>query len=521
MKALFLAMPTLAVAFFTPISHGYSQTTNQGELTILPGTIFSTYFDLENGQNGKLNNDGNLYLYANLNNDGEITFTEGSEGMSRFVGRNEIQQIMGSKISNLNNVIFNNSTDKNAFHLYGDLSVAGVSSFIQGIVLADGFGGLMFFEKGASHKSVSDQSHVNGYIAKRGNDSFIYPIGDVGVFRFAGITAPLDINSTFRAKYFFEDPDSLYPRDQKEEHINLINDAEYWSFFRDEGSGNVQLTLSWRDITTPAFILGETNRLIVSGWDRSENQWVNLGGDVDIEAQTVTTPLDIENYGVFTIAVLFSNMTNLSIEKTSFDVSIYEGDIFEYEIRVQNNSLVDATDVVVVDNLPNGVSFKEYELESAFGLVQHVHETIAQTLIWKIPLFKAGDEFLIKLRVRAGSPGTIINYAEVTSFQDDEDFTDNEDTDKNKVKDFFIPNVITPNRDGSNDTFEIKGLNKFQSNSIVIFNRLGDHVFEKKDYQNDWAAEGMFAGTYFYVLTLIEASGQEKVYKGWIQVIKD
>ncbi|MFD2035517.1 gliding motility-associated C-terminal domain-containing protein, partial [Belliella marina] len=84
-----------------------------------------------------------------------------------------------------------------------------------------------------------------------------------------------------------------------------------------------------------------------------------------------------------------------------------------------------------------------------------------------------------------------------------------------------IPNVITPNGDGDNDTFEVKGLNRFVSNNIVIFNRLGDHLFETDDYQNDWGADGIVAGTYFYILKVTEANGQEKVFKGWIQVIKE
>ncbi|MFD2035245.1 gliding motility-associated C-terminal domain-containing protein, partial [Belliella marina] len=262
-----------------------------------------------------------------------------------------------------------------------------------------------------------------------------------------------------------------YPREQKEGRLNLIDDAEYWELSKEEGDGDVKLTLSWRDVTTPAFILGETNRLVVAHWDDSDAQWKSLGGEIDMGGQTVTTPVELEDYGIFTLAVLSSNMTNLSIEKTSFDVSIWEGDIFEYEIRVQNNSEIDATDVVVIDNLPNGVSYQSYEIESAFGLVEYTMQTNGQTLMWSIPLFMAGDELVITLKAKAETPGTIINYTEVTSLEEDEDPTDNEDTDENRIRDFFIPNVITPNGDGDNDTFEVKGLNRFVSNNIVIFNR--------------------------------------------------
>jgi gliding motility-associated-like protein len=89
------------------------------------------------------------------------------------------------------------------------------------------------------------------------------------------------------------------------------------------------------------------------------------------------------------------------------------------------------------------------------------------------------------------------------------------------VKELFIPNVITPNGDGSNDQFVIKGLNKFLKTELVIFDRWGDHVFKHSDYQNDWAAKGLSTGTYFYLLTGVDENGELHEFKGWIQVIMD
>jgi gliding motility-associated-like protein len=66
--------------------------------------------------------------------------------------------------------------------------------------------------------------------------------------------------------------------------------------------------------------------------------------------------------------------------------------------------------------------------------------------------------------------------------------------------DFIVPNVFTPNNDAKNDTFEINGLEKFTQSSLVVFNRDGLKVFESSDYHNDWTAEGLPSGTYFYVL---------------------
>ncbi|WP_161993937.1 gliding motility-associated C-terminal domain-containing protein [Cyclobacterium xiamenense] len=85
----------------------------------------------------------------------------------------------------------------------------------------------------------------------------------------------------------------------------------------------------------------------------------------------------------------------------------------------------------------------------------------------------------------------------------------------------FIPNVIKPDFDGKNDTFVIRATHKFERVELLIFNRWGDLVFASEDYQNDWSAEGLLAGTYYYQVTGTDPQGKRKEYKGWVQVIKE
>jgi gliding motility-associated-like protein len=116
----------------------------------------------------------------------------------------------------------------------------------------------------------------------------------------------------------------------------------------------------------------------------------------------------------------------------------------------------------------------------------------------------------------------VTNSVNVTVPEDQNNTSANpEDSDTNQIIRFFVPNVITPgNTDGKNDTFEIRGIQNFANSSLTILNRNGDHVFESENYMNDWAAQGLNSGAYFYVLVITDNSGDVQTYKGWVQVIK-
>lgn len=81
---------------------------------------------------------------------------------------------------------------------------------------------------------------------------------------------------------------------------------------------------------------------------------------------------------------------------------------------------------------------------------------------------------------------------------------------------------ISPNNDGNNDFFIIQNIGEYENNSLEIFNRWGEKVFEAKPYINDWAGtstKGMLKdelpdGTYFFVLN----DGVNNTYNGRITI---
>ena len=72
----------------------------------------------------------------------------------------------------------------------------------------------------------------------------------------------------------------------------------------------------------------------------------------------------------------------------------------------------------------------------------------------------------------------------------------------NVIVDIVVPNVFTPNNDGSNDTFVIDGLQYVDGAVMKIYNRWGRKIYHSDNYKNDWNGGDSADGVYFYILTL-------------------
>lgn len=83
-----------------------------------------------------------------------------------------------------------------------------------------------------------------------------------------------------------------------------------------------------------------------------------------------------------------------------------------------------------------------------------------------------------------------------------------------------IPNVFTPDGNGSNDTFIIKGIEDFTGSTVKIYNRWGKLVYENKDYKGTWNAADNSAGVYYYVVGINYPGGME-YYEGYVHVLKE
>ncbi|WP_205501493.1 gliding motility-associated C-terminal domain-containing protein [Rufibacter psychrotolerans] len=85
----------------------------------------------------------------------------------------------------------------------------------------------------------------------------------------------------------------------------------------------------------------------------------------------------------------------------------------------------------------------------------------------------------------------------------------------------FIPNVLTANKDGINDDWEILNIEKYPNCTVEIFNRWGVKLFSSQGYKTRW--DGTYQGkplpvaAYYYIIHLDK---DEKPIAGSITIIK-
>ncbi len=85
----------------------------------------------------------------------------------------------------------------------------------------------------------------------------------------------------------------------------------------------------------------------------------------------------------------------------------------------------------------------------------------------------------------------------------------------------LVFNGISPNDDGSNDSWKIIGIEQFPENTVRVFNRWGNQVFERQGYRNDsswdgtWNDQALPDGTYYYIIDL--GNGLERI-NGYLQI---
>ncbi|MEC4115243.1 gliding motility-associated C-terminal domain-containing protein [Myroides pelagicus] len=333
----FLSQITLAQS--VPIK---KQLSNQGMLSVAKTGVLSTLYDFDNTASGYTTNDGSIYFYSNFNNDNIYSHnTDATDSKAIFtrLQTSGAQLISGERPSEFYHVILDNNTPVMAFDLKNEANVNGSVDFKDGIIKVDSLKGMLTFHQGAVAINPTDNSHAEGFVEKIGNEAFQYPKGDKGLYRYARITAPEDVKDTYQGKYNLDDKQFFVARPTTSGVINILNKREYWTIERgaDNKQGDIMLTLSWDERTTPEeLLLNPEKELHIVRWDTKQGLWVDEGGVVDLDKKEITTPTTVKGYGFFTLATV----------KTDW---ILDGDVIIYNLVTPNGD--DKNDYFIIDNI--------------------------------------------------------------------------------------------------------------------------------------------------------------------------
>lgn len=216
-----------------------------------------------------------------------------------------------------------------------------------------------------------------------------------------------------------------------------------------------------------------------------------------------------------TIVVTNCAGSDLGVVKTADNYFPLIGHTIVFTIIATNYGPSDATGVAITEILENGYTY--------VSSTTTVGTYSASSGVWTIGTMISGASETLRITAVVNSAGTYVNTATIGGNEPDGNLANNVSTIEPEPRDFFIPEGFSPNGDGTNDLFVIRGILYYPDNNMVIFNRWGNKVFEASPYQNTWdgkttmgisvGGDELPVGTYFYLLDLDDGS---EVIKGTI-----
>ncbi|TXE16668.1 DUF11 domain-containing protein, partial [Psychroserpens burtonensis] len=257
------------------------------------------------------------------------------------------------------------------------------------------------------------------------------------------------------------------------------------------------------------------------------NSVVAIGDDP--EGDTVT---DISDDGDDTDGNTDDDSTDTFTE-TVFELSVIKevditqpliGDNVTFTITVSNEGFVTATGVTVEEFIPSGYTFVSYAATTGTNPDTYFESTGE----WVVGQLNPGQVQVLAITVEVLGFGDYLNTASISDFVGGDDQNEDNNTDSAGVDPICLTiyNEFSPNGDGVNDVFVIDCIENYPDNSIEIYNRWGNIVYETKGYRNDFdgtsngravLGEGdkLPVGTYYYVIDL--GNGSEPRV-GWLYI---
>ncbi len=553
----------ILLSFFITSSALSQSFSNHGLVSVHHNGLLSVKGDVQNNTNGLFDNDGEIDLTGNwthvASNEAFVKQTDGEVILS-----GADQRIRGTSITRFYRLDLRGSGVK-----YADLDV-----YVDGYLNV--FDREMFVDTNTIYLFNPDTNAVDEFVlnnqygwvssAQGGglyrNTSWVgtyyFPIGghiSFNVFRPMEVTTTLAQTQSFLAHFNPDDPnlDGLDRSQTSYEICDVHPNFYYWLDATQTGAdisvtvyfdplidGNYNGVGRWQntewikpsfqdDIITTAYTLsGVRTSTAISNVLIGRYDLVKAAPNISVTAQPDPVcsnrplliqanhnGLDFDSYDYFVDGVLVHSGSYSQFTYDSFRVGTVP--IFVVGNYADCGDVSDTTFVEVLQGVNGMISPDTIIIE---GTIANLYASGGDFYQW-IP-----DSFLscaICPQTEAAPPSSQYYQLEIETLDACKDTLDvfvDVQPDVNSV--LFIPNVITPNNDGYNDTWFIQNIGLFPSNSVIILNRWGDQVFVANNYQNNW--DGRFggadlpAGTYYYIL---DVGGSWGILKGDVTILRE
>ncbi|MGL4956179.1 MAG: gliding motility-associated C-terminal domain-containing protein, partial [Bacteroidales bacterium] len=200
--------------------------------------------------------------------------------------------------------------------------------------------------------------------------------------------------------------------------------------------------------------------------------------------------------------------------------SIIVGDVITYRVTVNNLSVIANSvlrEVNVVDIWPTRGA--EYVSHNFFGLNANIDIGAGRVDV-AVGDMLAGTSIYFEVSVKMIEEGRHRFSAHATTPEEEADTINNKVEMSAYVMQHILPTVITPNGDGINDRFEVLLGLSFPNNEFYVYNRLGNTVFYRKGYYDQFDGTGLAEGSYIYVFNYIDDRGKLRRMSGTIFVTR-
>ncbi|MCS6824521.1 MAG: gliding motility-associated C-terminal domain-containing protein [Cytophagaceae bacterium] len=181
--------------------------------------------------------------------------------------------------------------------------------------------------------------------------------------------------------------------------------------------------------------------------------------------------------------------------------TLYLGEVYKIKLKAGGRKSTNAYYGIWLDYDNDGNFNQPHEMLAFSTLPDSMHVT--DYIVLKNKNEYSGNVARLRVRVQADSVFDASEFCpKLNTLSETEDFMvvllQRENLD--------VPNFITPNNDGKNDLFVIRGIDPEFNNELKVYNRLGNLVFSAANYENNWSGTDMKgqvleAGTYYFIFT--------------------